>query len=176
MVRMMTRGPSAVAGEDPAGGLQAVHLGHPDVHQDHVGPGAPDRLDRLGAVGRLGDHVDAVGGEDHPEAGADQGLVVGDDAPAAGSVTAPPGGSGPRPGSRRGRRRPVSQGPAVDGEALAQADQPAAVAGGGRRAGRAAGVGDLDPQLVAAVLDGDGRRSAPAACLTVLVSASWTTR
>ena len=78
MVRMITRGSLAGAGEDAPGGLQPVHLRHPDVHQDDVGPGAPDRVDGLGAVGRLGDHVDAVGGQDHPEAGADQRLVVGD--------------------------------------------------------------------------------------------------
>lgn len=64
--------------QDTAGGLQAVQLGHPDVHQDDVGPGAPDGGDGFGSVGRLGDHIDAVGGEDHPEAGTGQRLVVGD--------------------------------------------------------------------------------------------------
>ena len=39
----------------------------------------PRLLDRLGAVGRLADHVDVLlGVEDHPEAGAHQRLVVGD--------------------------------------------------------------------------------------------------
>ena len=54
-------------------------LRHPDVHEDDVGPGAADRGDRLGPVGRLGRHLDAVRGQDHPETGAYEGLVVGDD-------------------------------------------------------------------------------------------------
>lgn len=68
-------------GEDPAGGLQAVQLGHPDVHQDDVGPGAPYRLHRFVAVGGLRDDVDAVGAEGQPEARAHQRLVVGDHDP-----------------------------------------------------------------------------------------------
>ncbi|GGT81445.1 hypothetical protein GCM10010244_02090 [Streptomyces coeruleorubidus] len=67
------------AGEDAAGGLQAVHLGHPDVHQHDVGTCAAGRFDRFGSVGRLGDDVDAVGAEDQSESGADQGLVVGEE-------------------------------------------------------------------------------------------------
>jgi hypothetical protein len=66
------------SGQDVAGGFQAVQSRHADVHQDHVGSGAPDRVDGFRAVGRLGDHVDAVCREDHPEAGADQCLVIGD--------------------------------------------------------------------------------------------------
>ena len=75
---MITLGWSAAVGEDAPGGLQAVQFGHPDVHEDHVGAGAPDRVDRLPAVGGLGDHVDAVAGQDHPEAGPDQRLIIGD--------------------------------------------------------------------------------------------------
>lgn len=71
-------GGSAV-GEDAAGGLQAVHLGHPDVHQDHVGTCAADGCDRFDPVGRLTDDIDAVGAEDQPESCAYQGLVVGDE-------------------------------------------------------------------------------------------------
>jgi hypothetical protein len=42
------------------------------------GRGTAYCLDCVGTVDRFGDHVDAVAGEDHPEAGPDQRLVVGD--------------------------------------------------------------------------------------------------
>jgi len=69
--------PVGIGRQDATSRLAPVQHGHADVHQHHVGTGTPDGIDRLGAGGRLGDDVDAVGGEDHPEAGAHQGLVVG---------------------------------------------------------------------------------------------------
>jgi phosphatidylinositol alpha 1,6-mannosyltransferase len=71
-------------GQDASGGLDAVESRHADVHQHHVGPGAPDRLDGLGPVLGLGDHVDAVRREDHPETGAYERLIVGDHDPQRG--------------------------------------------------------------------------------------------
>jgi hypothetical protein len=68
----------AGAGQDLSGGCKTVHVGHPDVHQYHVGPVPLDRVDGLDPGRRLGDHLDPVGGQDHPEPGPDQRLVVGD--------------------------------------------------------------------------------------------------
>jgi hypothetical protein len=68
-------------GQDPPGGLQAVQGGHPDVHQHDVGAQPAGGGHRVQAVGGLADHLDAGGGEDHGEAGADQRLVVGDHHP-----------------------------------------------------------------------------------------------
>src|SRR6185437_10103503 len=68
-----------VVGGDAAGGLQAVHPGHPDIHQHHVGALAEGQVDRLGPVGGLADDLEVVGGvNEHVESGADQRLVVGE--------------------------------------------------------------------------------------------------
>jgi hypothetical protein len=67
--------------KDPPGGLQAIDVRHPDIHEHHVGP-EPARFGQgLGSVGGLADHGDAAGGEDHAEPGADQVLIVGDENP-----------------------------------------------------------------------------------------------
>src|SRR5699024_2888433 len=64
---------------DPPGGLGAVHVGHPDVHQDHVHPARAHHRHRLCPVGGLPDALHVVGGVDHhPQTAADQGLVVGE--------------------------------------------------------------------------------------------------
>jgi hypothetical protein len=64
---------------EAARGLQAVHHGHPDVHQDHVGPVALGRRDGLAPVVGLGDDLDRPCRFEHGlEAGAHQRLVVGD--------------------------------------------------------------------------------------------------
>lgn len=147
----------AVAVEDPPGRLDAVHPRHPDVHEDDVGPGTPDGRDRLGPVGRLGRHLDAVGGEDHPEARTHQGLVVRDDGTQGRPLHAV------RHGTRALIRYPPHEGrsrrefAAVHREPLTQPDQPAAGAVGRRGVGvrgrgvvGGAGVHDLDLQTVAA--------------------------
>jgi hypothetical protein len=60
------------------GRLDAVHVGHPDVHQYHVRAGLTDRGQCLDPGAGLGDDLDLrVGGADQREATADQGLVVG---------------------------------------------------------------------------------------------------
>ena len=65
------------AHEQPARRLDPVEVRHPDVHQRHVDRVAVDALERLEAVARLRDDLDVVlGVEDHPEAGANQSLVV----------------------------------------------------------------------------------------------------
>ena len=42
---------------EQAGGLDAVHRRHPDVHQDHVGRERTHELEGLGARARLADHL-----------------------------------------------------------------------------------------------------------------------
>ena len=80
-----------VVGGDAPGGFQAVHPGHPDVHQHHVGALAAGQVDRLRAVGGLAHHLEVVGRVDqHVEPGADQRLVVGEQDPDHGACL-PPG-------------------------------------------------------------------------------------
>jgi hypothetical protein len=78
---------------DPPGCLEPVDGRHADVHEDDVGPGATRRVDGLGAVLGLGDHVQVVFGlEDHPKPGAHERLVVRDqDADGHASTPAPSG-------------------------------------------------------------------------------------
>src|ERR1019366_4177657 len=68
-----------VVGGDLAGGLDAVHVWHSNVHQDEVGSAAASTGHGLGAGGRLGDDFD-VGCrvEQKPEGGAQESLVVGE--------------------------------------------------------------------------------------------------
>ena len=80
VVRISTRGGLAAARDDAPRRLEPVHRRHPDVHQHDVGPAATHGLDRLRAVRRLGDDAQVgLGLEDHPEAGAHERLVVGDE-------------------------------------------------------------------------------------------------
>ena len=63
---------------DAAGGLDAVDLRHPDVHQDHVGPGGRDEVERRAAVLRLPDDLQVVlGVEDRAQAATHEVVVVG---------------------------------------------------------------------------------------------------
>ena len=109
----------AVAGrEHAAGRLDAVELGHADVHQHDVGGELARLLDRLQAVGGLADDVEVVlGVEDHPEARAHERLVVGDQHPhrahAAAStvVSSATSGSFARIRKPPPRRRPASSSP-----------------------------------------------------------------
>ena len=79
VVRIRIRA-SRVGGEDAPGGLQAVELGHADVHQDDVRMEARGLADGFDAVVGLGDHLDVVlVCEQQPEAGAHHRLVVGDE-------------------------------------------------------------------------------------------------
>lgn len=65
---------------DRLGGGDAVHDGHPDVHEDDVRGSLRAQRDGRLAVGSLAHHVDVrLGAEDHLQAGADQRLVVGQD-------------------------------------------------------------------------------------------------
>ena len=67
-----------VGGQDPPSGLQPVELGHPDVHEHDARLQAGGLLDGLAAVGGLTDDVDVgLAGQEHAEADADHGLVVG---------------------------------------------------------------------------------------------------
>lgn len=64
---------------DHAGGREAVRAGHPDVHEDDVGALLPGQSDRLGAVGRLADHLHVrLRVDEHTERAAQQCLVVGE--------------------------------------------------------------------------------------------------
>ena len=72
----------ALVVQEPARGLQAVELGHADVHEHDVGLVLADARERLSAVGGLGDDLDVLlGVEDHAEAAAHECLVVGDEDP-----------------------------------------------------------------------------------------------
>ena len=63
-----------------AGGLDAVHFRHADVHEYHVGPKALRLLYRIGPVSGLADDLDAlVGAENGLEAAAHEILVVHDE-------------------------------------------------------------------------------------------------
>jgi hypothetical protein len=63
---------------DVPGGLDAVDLGHPDIHQDNVSPFAAGQRDRVAPVGCLARNVHVGDGVDEqPEGGAQQRLVVG---------------------------------------------------------------------------------------------------
>ena len=59
IVSMTTR-TSGLRLVDSAGSLDAIHLGHRDVHQDHIGRELFGQLDRFETVGRLADHVEAL--------------------------------------------------------------------------------------------------------------------
>ena len=62
-----------------AGGLDAVHPRHPDVHQHDVGEVRPGGSERARTVRGLGHDLDAgLGAQDQGESRPHQGLVVGD--------------------------------------------------------------------------------------------------
>ncbi len=63
---------------EPARGLDAVHHGHPNVHQHDVGLGRGDQLQRLRTVARLPDHHEFVGVQERNEGVAEPGVVVHD--------------------------------------------------------------------------------------------------
>ncbi len=65
--------------DEPGGCLDAVHPGHADVHQDHVGVQQPCLVKRLAAVGGLPrDSQVRLGFKQHPQSLADEVLIVGD--------------------------------------------------------------------------------------------------
>src|SRR4051812_2884901 len=64
------------------GGVDAVESRHPNVHDDDVGPQLAGCFHRLDAVGGLTDNVEVgFGAQDHPVAGPDQALVIGEQDP-----------------------------------------------------------------------------------------------
>jgi hypothetical protein len=70
------RGQPVVAG-DASGEFDAVHLRHPDVHQDDVGPLPNRELHGAASIGGFPDHVDVGGAaQQHGEAAPHEGLVV----------------------------------------------------------------------------------------------------
>ena len=90
---MMTRGGApvdaepwrAIRAEHPAGRLEPIEAGHPDVHQHDVGaepPGQPNGRLAVRCLGHDGDVGLRL--EDHPEARPDEGLVVGHEDPQPG--------------------------------------------------------------------------------------------
>ena len=83
MVRIEdAHGRGAIVAGDAAGRLEAVHLGHPDVHEDDVGPVAGREVHRFAPVGGLADDLDVFGrAEEDREPAAYQRLVVGHDDP-----------------------------------------------------------------------------------------------
>ena len=94
------------AGDDSPCRLDAVDVGHADVHQDDVRPERARELNGLRAVLGLTHHLDPLPRvQDHPEAATDERLVVGEDdadahvrSPSNGRVAKtrkPPSGRGP---------------------------------------------------------------------------------
>ncbi len=64
---------------NPAGGLDPVHLRHADIHQHDVGVLTSHEGDSFRPIGSFPDNLDiGIGTEEHREATADEGLVVGD--------------------------------------------------------------------------------------------------
>ena len=179
-------------GDDAAGRLDAVELGHADVHQHDVGLQPARHVDRLHAVDGLADHLDVVlGVEDHLEAGADERLVVGDHDAHAHAVAS--SGSRGRGGGQRRLdlalqrqpcARPRSRRRAAGRRAARRRSRARARAcrrARGRRSRRAASArrrrasATVSAQLVAR--RSRTRTSAwPPPCLSALVSASCTTR
>ena len=69
-----------VGSDYPPSRLESVELGHPDVHQDYGRVTSRGLGHRLKSVSRFCYHFDVLfAGEQHPEAGADHRLIVGDE-------------------------------------------------------------------------------------------------
>ena len=64
---------------DEAGGLDPVEVGHLDVHDDDVRLGLGDQVQRLAAVARRADHLDAVQRAEQGDQPVAHDLVVVDD-------------------------------------------------------------------------------------------------
>lgn len=63
--------------QDAAGGFNAVHPGHADIHKDHVRGRGAERLKGLDAVACFGDHVEVrLRIDEHAKARTDQLLVI----------------------------------------------------------------------------------------------------
>jgi hypothetical protein len=66
-------------GDDLACRFESVHAWHPDVHQHDVRSASSRGLDRVDTVFGLAENAEVgLGVEDHPEPGAHERLVVGD--------------------------------------------------------------------------------------------------
>ncbi|GAA2791914.1 hypothetical protein GCM10020219_073910 [Nonomuraea dietziae] len=67
-------------GEDALGRRDAVHPGHPDVHEDHVGAGGRRHADGLLAARRLSHDVQVgYGADERRQARTDENLIVDDE-------------------------------------------------------------------------------------------------
>ena len=72
--------PRTVLGQELAGRLDPVDVGHADVHEDDVRSQAPRLRDRLPAVRGFADNFHVLFGiEDHAETRTDEGLIVDDE-------------------------------------------------------------------------------------------------
>ena len=72
--------------------LDAVHLRHVDVHQDHVGPEVGDEIERLEPGLRLADHEQVGGVEQGKERLSEAGVVIDDEDPHTAGAVGRPGG------------------------------------------------------------------------------------
>ena len=80
VVSISDRGVEVGVGQDALGRLQAVELGHPDVHEDDVRAPAAHEVDCGAPVARLADDGQVgLGVDDDAEPGAQQPLIVGDE-------------------------------------------------------------------------------------------------
>ena len=72
-----TRGLCSCLLQNAPGCFNAVHAGHPDIHQDHIGCGGAERLESLNAVAGLGNHFKVrLRIDQHAKTRTDQMLVI----------------------------------------------------------------------------------------------------
>ena len=154
---------------------------HPDVHHARRRPAcrrAAAQPQRLGAVAGLADHLHVrLGGQDHPEPGPHQRLVVDDHHPDASCRGHRRAGAGVGPDQPPPGRRAGVQRAAVARHPLPHADQPvpAGPTPGSRPRRRRRPRPTVDAASGGVAQPNARRRPAPA-CLSTLVSASWTIR
>ena len=142
-----------VGGEDPPRRLEAVELGHADVHEHdgRVGSARPSRRPRGRCPPRRRPRCPSSPAEQQAEAGADHRLVVGDE-DADAHRPRRPRAAGACSGRSRRRSRARGHLAAVELHALARCRR---ARGRGRRSSARAApvVADLDAQLAGAVAD-----------------------
>jgi hypothetical protein len=63
---------------DAAGGLDAAHARHIEVHDYHIWLELQAERDRLPSIGRLADHIEARRSERRPETVSVERVIIGD--------------------------------------------------------------------------------------------------
>ena len=63
---------------NPAGGLDAAHARHIEVHDHHIRLQVEAERDRLPSIGRLADHIETSRSKRRPETVTVKGVIIGD--------------------------------------------------------------------------------------------------